>query len=152
RARERPAAALRLLRLLRDARHSHLLPRAGDQRTGRSARQRMNARARAAAAGVALAGVLIILGLRAEPRINLPGRVEPSRGVLRVFRAGVYCPVAASRGGRNPYARAPRARTSPGGQSFPPYPPLPLLAPLPFGLLPHAEAGDLYLAVVVGLT
>jgi hypothetical protein len=112
----------------------------------------MNARARAAAAGVALAVVLIMLGFRAEPRINVPGRVEPSRWVLQDFRDAVYYPVVAFLDGHNPYDQAAQARTYPVGQSFPPYLPLTLLAHLPFGLLPHAEAGDLYLAIVVGLT
>jgi Glycosyltransferase family 87 len=112
----------------------------------------MSPRARTVAAGVALAVVLIVLALRAEPRINVPGRVEPSRWVLQDFRDAVYYPVVAFLDGRNPYDQAAQARTYPVGQPFPPYLPLTFLAHLPFGLLPHAEAGDLYLAVVVGLT
>ena len=112
----------------------------------------MSARTRTVAAGVALAVVLAVLGQRAAPRINLPGRVDPARWVLQDFRDAVYYPVVAFLDGRNPYDQSAQARTYPVGQPFPPYLPLTLLAHLPFGLLPYAEAGDLYLAVLVGLT
>src|SRR5262249_57031367 len=75
-----------------------------------------------------------------------------ARWALQACRDAVYYPVVASLDGRNPYDQSAQARTYPVGQPFPPYLPLTLLAHLPFGLLPHAEAGDLYLAVLVGLT
>ncbi len=112
----------------------------------------MTAQTRTVAAGVALAVVLAVLAQRAVTRINVPGRVEPARWVLQDFRDAVYYPVVAFLDGRNPYDQPAQARTYPVGQPFPPYLPLTLLAHLPFGLLPHAQAGDLYLVVVVGLT
>ena len=71
----------------------------------------MSPQVRAVAAGVALTGVLIVLALRAEPRINVPGRIEPSRWVLQDFRDAVYYPVVAFLDGRNPNDQAAQART-----------------------------------------
>src|SRR5262249_25021721 len=152
RARRRPAPPIRLLPRLRDAPHSHPRPGAGGERTGPAGGKRMSARTRTVAAGVALAVVLAVLGQRAAPRINLPGRVDPARWVLQDFRDAVYYPVVAFLDGRNPYDQSAQARTYPVGQPFPPYLPLTLLAHLPFGLLPRAEARHLFLSVVVSLT
>ena len=112
----------------------------------------MTASARTFAAAGALIVVLGILGQRAVPRLNVPGHVDPARWVLQDFRDAVYYPVVAFLDGRNPYDQAAQAETYPVGQPFPPYLPLTLVAHLPFGLMPHAEADALYAAAVLALT
>lgn len=112
----------------------------------------MTSRTRTIAAGVALAVVVGVLAQRAATRVNLPGRVEPQRWVLQDFRDAVYYPVAAFLHGRNPYDQDAQVRTYPVGQSFPLYLPLTLVAHLPFGFLPPAEAGAIYFVATVALT
>jgi hypothetical protein len=112
----------------------------------------MTASARTLAAAGALVVVLGLLAQRAAPRVNHPGHVDPAHWVLQDFRDAVYYPVVAFLHGRNPYDQAAQAQAYPVGQAFPPYLPLTLVAHLPFGLVPHAEADVLYVVAVLGLT
>jgi len=112
----------------------------------------VTARMQTVAAGITLAVVVGVLAQRAVTHVDFPGRVEPARWVLQDFRDAVYYPVVAFLEGRNPYDQAAQARAYPVGQSFPLYLPLTLVAHLPFGLLPQADAGALYFVVVIGLT
>jgi hypothetical protein len=112
----------------------------------------VTSRARAVAAGVALAGVVGVLAQRAATRVNIPGRLEGQRWVLQDFRDAVYYPVAAFLHGRNPYDQDAQARMYPVGQSFPLYLPMTLVVHLPFGLLPQAESGAVYFVATLALT
>src|SRR5262249_26430170 len=115
RPRERPPAALRVVRRVRDARHPDLLFRADGDCGGRGQGQRMTASARTLAAAGALLVVLGILVHRAVPRINVPGKIDPARWVLQDFRDAVYYPVVAFLDGRNPYDQTAQAEAYPVG-------------------------------------
>ena len=112
----------------------------------------MSTGARTVAAAFALAIVVAVLAYRAAPRVNRPGGVEAERWVLQDFRDAVYYPVVALLDGRNPYDQDAQARAYPVGQSFPLYLPVTLLAHLPFGILPPAEAGRVYFVATIVLT
>jgi hypothetical protein len=120
--------------------------------TSLAARNRLTARARTVAAAITLAVVVGLLVQRAATHVSVAGRVEAARWVLQDFRDAVYYPVVAFLDGRNPYDQAAQARAYPVGQAFPLYLPLTLVAHLPFGLLPQADAGVLYFVVAIGLT
>src|SRR4029450_12489403 len=81
-----------------------------------------------------------------------PGRPDATRWVLQDFRDAVYYPVVAWLHGGNPYDQDAQARRYPVGQSFPLYLPATLVAHLPFGLLPPAEAAWGYFATTLLLT
>lgn len=112
----------------------------------------MNPRARTVAVGVALAVVVALLSHRAVSLVNEPGRPVAERWVLQDFRDAVYYPVVAFLHGGNPYDQDTQARSYPVGQSFPLYLPVTLVAHLPFGLLPHAEADAVYFVTTLLLT
>jgi Glycosyltransferase family 87 len=109
-------------------------------------------RVRTVAAGLALASVVGFLTHRAMSLVMQPGRPDAARWVLQDFRDAVYYPVVAWLDGGNPYDQDAQARRYPVGQSFPLYLPATLVAHLPFGLLPPAEAAWAYFATTLLLT
>src|SRR4029450_11224921 len=138
-------------RRVRDARHPDLLPGPA-LRGGHAGRRRWVNHLRTVAAGLALAAVVGLLTLRAMSLVNHPGRPDATRWVLQDFRDAVYYPVVALLHGGNPYDQDAQARRYPVGQSFPLYLPATLVAHLPFGLLPPAEAAWGYFATTLLLT
>jgi hypothetical protein len=109
-------------------------------------------RVRTVAAGLALVVVVGLLTHRAVSLVNEPGRPVVERWVLQDFRDAIYYPVVALLAGGNPYDQDAQARRYPVGQSFPLYLPITFVAHLPFGLLPHAEAGWAYFITTLLLT
>jgi len=109
-------------------------------------------RVRTVVAGLTLAAVVGFLTHRAMSLVNQPGRPAAAHWVLQDFRDAVYYPVVALLHGGNPYDQEAQARRYPVGQSFPLYLPSTLVAHLPFGLLPPAEAAWAYFATTLLLT
>ena len=142
----RPAAALRLVRQVRDPRDSHLLSRRDGDGVGRGReaaddRHRTDGARRERALLVVARGAGGSCGRRASTgratSIRRTGccRTSATRSTTRWWRSSTATIRTIS---------VRRRETYPVGQAFPPYLPLTLVAHLPFGLVPQSEADALY--------